>query len=1114
MILTALAGSDGISQNFRFHLTVQSQDDTFNGNDPSQNWQSLRGQSVTFSIEQDNSSALFNGIVYAVAQEDQGYDSGYCRYVLTVIPWFECLQQVQNCRVFHNQTVLQIFTQVCQELQFYDFDLSQVKNTYQPLLRCVQFNERSVDFLRRILAEAGIFYYFNHSDGKHVMMLCDRQSLLPDIGPIGFRDSQIAEHITVWNAKRRATANAVTFNAYQFTTPNDSLLSNTNNPNAPAPVGKSLCDYRYQDYVDQNNGSVLANREAAIQTWQASLIKGQSNVLPFSPAVMFEVNNAQYLLVSIEHSAFDRSHFHSKEANTPAREYHNHFTAIPSSVTFYPETPQNPALKNFSTAYHHGIVTTANKQELNTESYGQVKVSMLWERNPTTAEKVAQYARVTQPYAGNGHGLQFIPRAGQEVLVSHMNGDFSQPVVLASLYNSNNPPFASLPAQQNLSGFKTHSLNTNDPNSGNLLVWDDTPGSEIFAIHAQKDLNMDVLNNSVHSVNGGEEVYIQGDQLMQLLKGTANITAKEIHLIVEGCMLIIDDNGINAKVASGSGGSGQVQILAKGAGATLPVARMGDYHKCPKLVGSQPHHGGPVLQGASPVLANGLPIARVNDPAHCRSGTDTISTGVNSVIINGQPVSRLNDQTKHGGVIQAASPNVVVGETPGVAPILPPPGPLLCEAPAANGPHWIQGQYLNTDGTPMTGMPYTISHSDGTTVTGTLDANGQTQKVTGLNPGASTISFGDRPKLLSDLAAERQKLQQALNNILAAAKVQAEKDQETLNSEGWFMRAATYVGTAVEGFVTPIGHALSDIAQEQAIQSQAQSASLSGNSEQLAQADQQMVDLGNQMYGPLFQGVKLMKQLNEDPDTRSMLWQFAENYYHTASGLMIDKQVATIAGGFIPAIIIAVLTASPEAFPADLLGEAAADFAEVSETAQAEATTLDALADTTEIKGANVDNTHVVQKPSTTDYWAEGEKQPLNYDISNWKDYGLPPDGRFSRTLRADDAKALKDGDSINFGGRPIDGYSSGAGFIGSASEQSDLVTAAQYKDAMQLNYEPDFILEFQLRETSKLQNLLQFDDPLFVPGGKTGAGYSEYNFPGITSDDIINWRLRPLKAL
>jgi uncharacterized Zn-binding protein involved in type VI secretion len=704
-----------------------------------------------------------------------------------------------------------------------------------------------------------------------------------------------------------------------------------------------------------------------------------------------------------------------------------------------------------------------------------------------------------------------------------MNGDFSQPVVLASLYNSNNPPFASLPAQQNLSGFKTHSLNTHDPNSGNLLVWDDTPGSEIFAIHAQKDLNVDVLNNSVHSVNGGEEVYIQGDQLMQLLKGTANITAKEIHLIVEGCMLIIDDSGINAKVASGSGGAGQVQILAKGAGATLPVARMGDYHKCPKLVGSQPHHGGPVLQGASPVLANGLPIARVNDPAHCRSGTDTISTGVNSVIINGQPVSRLNDQTKHGGVIQAASPNVVVGETPGVAPILPPPGPLLCEAPAANGPHWIQGQYLNTDGTPMTGMPYTISHSDGTTVTGNLDANGQTQKVTGLNPGNATIDFGNRAQLQTQLIEYRQQLQQQLNAIVAAAKQQATLDQDQLQKQSWWDQVYTYgkgFGSEAWSGLKATASGLNELSPVGLLEDHLNLLARAGKDAynhntqdmqvivQQAQAKAQSIINGSQ------DAYNLVQVVSEDPDTRSILWNFAEQYYDSIDHLMMLKDLGAFTGGILPGIILALASRNPEALGPAVAKYAGSDVVEAGSLMTKIADNLAAQRETTTIEKAVVDNKHVVAKPATSQYWAEGEKQPLNYDVSNWKDYGLPSDGRFSRTITKAQAYKLMDGGKIDFAGRPVNGYPNGAGFVGNASEQANLTTGADYKNAMNLNYEPDFVLEFQLKDPAKLQNLLTFDDPQFVPGGKTASGYSEYNFPGITSDDIINWKLRSLNPL
>jgi uncharacterized protein (DUF2345 family) len=43
--------------------------------------------------------------------------------------------------------------------------------------------------------------------------------------------------------------------------------------------------------------------------------------------------------------------------------------------------------------------------------------------------------RVAQAYAGAGHGSQWLPRIGHEVLVGHLDGDIDRPVVRASLYN-------------------------------------------------------------------------------------------------------------------------------------------------------------------------------------------------------------------------------------------------------------------------------------------------------------------------------------------------------------------------------------------------------------------------------------------------------------------------------------------------------------------------------------------------------------------------------------------------------------------------------------------------------------------------------------------------------
>ncbi|GAB2590247.1 hypothetical protein ISP15_17820 [Dyella jejuensis] len=103
-------------------------------------------------------------------------------------------------------------------------------------------------------------------------------------------------------------------------------------------------------------------------------------------------------------------------------------------------------------------------------------------------------------------------------------------------------------------------------------------------------------------------------------------------------------------------------------------------------------------------------------------------------------------------------------------------------------------------------------------------------------------------------------------------------------------------------------------------------------------------------------------------------------------------------------------------------------------------------------------------------------------------------------------------GDQINFGGKPVDGYPGGMGFLGSAEEVSSINTGADYANSLDLTYQPKYLLEFQLNDPTGLQNVLEAPYKEFVPGGQTASGYLEWNYPGINSNNIVNWRLRVLQ--
>lgn len=139
---------------------------------------------------------------------------------------------------------------------------------------------------------------------------------------------------------------------------------------------------------------------------------------------------------------------------------------------------------------------------------------------------------------------------------------------------------------------------------------------------------------------------------------------------------------------------------------------------------------------------------------------------------------------------------------------------------------------------------------------------------------------------------------------------------------------------------------------------------------------------------------------------------------------------------------------------------------------------------------------------------------PLSYDISKWDEYGLPSDGTFVRTLTPQQYRDWSSGREFDFAGGkfPDYGYPDGMGFIGAAEEVRHIDTVAGYKEALKLDYDPKIVMEFQLKDPSRLQNALDAPFQEFVRGGRTGAGSLEWNYPGISTSDITNATVRKLK--
>jgi type VI secretion system secreted protein VgrG len=85
-----------------------------------------------------------------------------------------------------------------------------------------------------------------------------------------------------------------------------------------------------------------------------------------------------------------------------------------------------------------------------------------------------------------------------EVVVEFLEGDPDRPLVTGCVYNDDNHPPYDLPAQKTKSGIKSES--SKGDHGYNEWNFEDKKGHEQINVHAQKDLNVVVLNNETRSV--------------------------------------------------------------------------------------------------------------------------------------------------------------------------------------------------------------------------------------------------------------------------------------------------------------------------------------------------------------------------------------------------------------------------------------------------------------------------------------------------------------------------------------------------------------------------------------------------------------------------------------
>lgn len=505
LLLRAFKGEDRISGLFQFTLEMVSEDNALD-------FQAIIGKPVTVSLSlSDSSTHHFNGIVGRFVQEES--NERLTTYFAEVYPWLWLLTKTGDCRIFQNQSVPDIMQTIFSELGFADFR-NALSGTYAKREYCVQYNETAFDFISRLMEEEGIFYFFEHTDGKHTMVLgddADAHKVCPGLEgkPVSFKQSMLDYTqdlaITRCLVEEQVVTDKYAVDDFNFETPSTDLKVEET---APQEQGKWKV-YEYPGgFLKKREGEKLAKLRLDAIEQPKKLIRGDGFVRAFVSGHRFTLKdhyrsdvNKTYVLSWVTHAATQEN-------------YTNSFEAFASDVSFRPpRLTAKPRVSGTQTA----IVVGKLGEEIWTDKYGRVKVQFHWDQQGKNDENSSCWIRVDYGWAGKNWGGIFLPRIGQEVIVSYLEGDPDRPLITGAVYNSEQTVPYTLPDQQTKSTVKT---NTSKGGEGfNEIRFEDKKDNQELYFHAQKDQNIVVENDRTKKVLRNETNTIKQDRSTTIQEG-------------------------------------------------------------------------------------------------------------------------------------------------------------------------------------------------------------------------------------------------------------------------------------------------------------------------------------------------------------------------------------------------------------------------------------------------------------------------------------------------------------------------------------------------------------------------------------------------------------------
>ena len=369
-----------------------------------------------------------------------------------------------------------------------------IRSTYLKEFKYLaQYNETSFNFLKRLSARYGQWFYF---DGMRMQYGQTSQTKIKLINGASLHSFKIqaimASHKISLAGYNYNNAEGIRNSAARTSTGSKDGFASVIGFNQGTVVQPEL---RIGAYTNNAQSKEEIDEMVKLQTAGSdanSVYYSGISYLPLGLGQVFTIVNQ-----TVEHELIVIEATHHSEVHG---NYTCEFKAIPADVS----APHYTDVHAFARAETQPARIKDNNDP---EGLGRVKVEFYWASGSTSSD----WMRMIQPHSGAGKGFYFIPEIGEEVLVGFEGGNAQCPYVMGTHYNGKESSGYSTP-ENDLKVIRTRSgiiIILNDAD-GSVLIQD--PSGNKYLMDGKGNMEFDAPKNM--TFNAGENINMNAGQNM------------------------------------------------------------------------------------------------------------------------------------------------------------------------------------------------------------------------------------------------------------------------------------------------------------------------------------------------------------------------------------------------------------------------------------------------------------------------------------------------------------------------------------------------------------------------------------------------------------------------